>query len=164
METVETIYLEGHLLQAHVKHMYKAENPEYLEKLRDMAHKRIDTIYTWRLEELIQENARLLDTMNVIGDTIIIRKDYDYMDQCASSYFRVPTERAEDISKFIDEEYSHHDYAGEDMEHLIAKELEIEFLAKVWEVDAGPMCSYEPYEKQQEQLAQAQGIRPHRKR
>lgn len=152
MRDVESMQLEGHLLVAHVKYMYKAENPEYLEKLRDMAHKRIDNIFEWRLEELIQHNARLLDEAGYNGESIIIRKDYEYMDQCASSYFRVPKERAEEISRTMDEEYSHQFYKGEDMEHLIAKELSIEFLAKVWEEDAGPSCSYEPYEKQQAEM------------
>ena len=152
MESEESMQLEGHLLIRNMKYMFRAENPEYLEKLRDMAHKCIDNIFEWRLEELIGHNARLLDEAGYNGESVIIRKDYEYMDQCASSYFHVPKERAEEISRMMNEEYSHLFYKGEDMEHLMEKELGIKFLKKVWEEDAGPSCSYEPYEKQQAEI------------
>lgn len=155
------MFVEKMLLEAHIKHICFAENIEELEAVKGMAQERLDNLYEMKLEAMIKENVRALAAMNYSGATIIIRKDYDYMDQCASSYFRVPKERAEEISRTMDEEYSHQFYKGEDMEHLIAKEMGIEFLAKVWEEDAGPSCSYEPYEKQQ---AEMNATRSRRKR
>ena len=159
----DSMFLERVLLEAHLKHMCFADTVEEIDRLRGMAQIRLDTLYEMKLESIIEKNARELSAKEYSGESIIIRKDYDYMDQCASSYFRVPKERAEEISDFIDREYSPSMYHGDEMEHIIAEELEIEFLKKVWESDAGPMCSYEPYEKQQQELEAATVARPRRR-
>lgn len=163
MGEIDGLYLERVLLEAHLKHMCFADTVDELDRLYSMSKVRLDALFEMKLDAMIKANAIELDKANYAGETIIIRKDYDYMDQCASSYFRVPKERAEEISDFIDREYSHTSYMGDEMEHIIAEELQIEFLEKVWEEDAGPMCSYEPYEKQQAEIEAATVTRPRRR-
>ncbi|MBR3770960.1 MAG: hypothetical protein IKL07_01690 [Clostridium sp.] len=163
MGEIDSLYLERVLLEAHLKRMCSVDTVDELDRLRGMAQVRLDTLYEMKLESMIVQKAKELNAADYVGETIIIRKDYDYMDQCASSYFRVPKERAEEISDFIDREYSHLSYSGDDMECIIAEELGIEFLKKVWEEDAGPMCSYEPYEKQQAEIEAATATRPRRR-
>lgn len=58
MENTHSDFIDGHLLMAHVKHMYLAESVENLDRLMNMAHRRIDDIYELRLSEITNEKQQ----------------------------------------------------------------------------------------------------------